>query len=112
MSAEAPAGTLYGSLVAIAATHPDLVWDYAVNHVDLPEFPLNSAERLRIMPGIASQSSDEKRAAELQAYAEQHIPATARRSVIQALAVIREKALFRSARIPEIVRWVSAQQGK
>ncbi|HVW11465.1 MAG TPA: M1 family aminopeptidase, partial [Bryobacteraceae bacterium] len=112
VSGDAPAGTLYGSLIAIAADHPDLVWDYAVGHVDQLGFPLNSAERLRLMPSVASQSSDEKRAGELQAYAEQHIPATARRSVIQAIAVIRDKAVFRSRRIPEIVSWLSAQQGK
>jgi aminopeptidase N len=109
LSPDAPAGTLYGCLVSLAGEHPDLIWEYAKGHIDQPGFPLNSAERLRIMPAIAARSSDENRAGELQAYAEQHIPAGARRAVTSAVAVIKEKAEFRSARIPEIAAWVAAQ---
>jgi hypothetical protein len=48
--------------------------NFALQHVDKPDFPIDSQLRLVLMPAIAMQSSDRKRVADLQAYADQHIP--------------------------------------
>ncbi len=64
------------------------------------------------MPGIASQSSDRKRAADLETYADRHIPASARRNVESAIATINLNVKFRTERLPDIDAWVVKNAAK
>ena len=59
------------------------------------------------MPAIAGNSSDRERIADLKAYADQHLPSTARRNVDEAIFRIEMNAKFRAERIPEIDRWLT-----
>jgi aminopeptidase N len=108
---EAPAGTVEATFGEVSLNHPDLAWNFAIQHVDQPGYPLETAERLRLMPEIARASNDTKRATELDAYARQHIPASARRQVVSAVATIQLNARFRAERMPEMDAWLSRNTG-
>ena len=106
VSPDAPAGTVVSIFRLVSRDHPDLVWNFALQHIDQSGFPLDSSARLRLMPGIASQSSDRKRAADLETYADRHIPASARRNVESAIATISLNVKFRAERLPQIDAWL------
>lgn len=93
----------------VAPTHPDLAWQRAIQYFANPNTSVDPQLQLFLMPDIASASSDLKRIDELEAYAKEHIPASARQAVESAIATIELKAKFRSSRIPEIDRWLAAQ---
>ena len=112
VSPDAPAGTVVSIFRLVSRDHPDLVWNFALQHIDQSGFPLDSSARLRLMPGIASQSSDRKRAADLETYADRHIPASARRNVESASATISLNVKFRAERLPQINRWVANNAAK
>jgi aminopeptidase N len=104
---EAPAGTVGSIFGMVARDHPDLAWSFARQHVDQPGFPMDTFTRLSLMPRIASQSSDRKRAADLTSYAAQHIPASARENVESAISTINLNVQFRAERLPQIDQWLA-----
>jgi hypothetical protein len=65
-----------------------------------------------MMPAIAGQSNDSKRAGELRAYAEKEIPASARQGVEAAVANIELHAKFRAERLREIDAWLANRRGR
>ncbi len=111
-SPEAPAGTVGSTFRSLAANHPDLAWKFALAHVDQPGYPVESFERLRLMPAIASASNDQKRAGELENYARRHIPASAQQNVVSAIATIQLNARLRAQRLPEIDAWLGQYSGE
>jgi aminopeptidase N len=104
---EAPAGTVSSIFELVARDHPDLAWNFALQHVDRPGFPIDPFTRLTMMPRIASQSSDKKRVGDLTAYAAQHIPASARENVESAISTINLNVQFRAERLPQIDQWLA-----
>jgi aminopeptidase N len=109
ISDEAPAGSAIQSLLPIAArNHPDMVWDFAVKHVDQPGFPMDSESRLWLMPNLASRSLNPARAKELEQYADAHIPAGAREHVESAITTLQQTERFRKVRLPEIDSWLAS----
>jgi aminopeptidase N len=109
MGPDAPAGLAPYLFMDVALDHPDLVWKRALQYFDRPGAPLDSQMRLFLMPAIARCSSDHNRLTDLQAYADQHIPANARQSVESAIATIKLNAKFRSERLPEIDKWLAGR---
>ena len=105
---DAPAGFAPNILWMVSDDHPDLAWNWALRHVDRPEFAIDPLTRLFLMPEIAANSSDRKRIADLQTYADQHIPSSARQNVESAIATINLKVKFRSERLPEIDKWLAS----
>jgi aminopeptidase N len=112
IGSDAPAGTTAEILMSVAGAHPDLTWRFAMQHAEQIKPLVDSSTRLAMMPGIASQSNDPKRADELQAYAEQNIPASARQNVQAAVATIGLHAKFRAERLPEIDAWLRNRAGR
>jgi aminopeptidase N len=109
---DAPAGTAAYILFYVSSEHPDLAWNFALQHVDQPGFPVDPMMRLRLMPAIASRSNDRKRVADLQAYADQHIPTSARQRVEAAISTINLDAKFRAERLPEIDEWLASRTAR
>lgn len=93
----------------LAPAHPDLAWQRALQYFAQPNASVDPQMKLWLMPDIASASSDPKRIDELEAYAKEHIPASAREAVESGIATIKLNAKFRLSRIPEIERWLGAQ---
>ncbi len=112
VSPDAPAGTVVSIFLDVARDHPDLAWNFALQHVDQPGFPIDSSTRLGLMPGIASRSSDRKRAADLQTYADQHIPSSARQNVESAISTINLNVKIRSEVPPEIDAWMASHAAR
>jgi hypothetical protein len=61
-----------------------------------------------VIPLIAAASTEGKRVTELQSYADQHIPGSARQSVESAVATINLNRKFKSERLPQITKWLTA----
>jgi aminopeptidase N len=104
-----PAGMFLNMVWFVSKDHPDLSWKFSVDHVDQPGSSMDSMVRLFFMPAIASNSSDVERIRDLQAYADAHIPPSARQHVQDAIGTIKLNSKFRQSRLPEIDRWLKAQ---
>jgi aminopeptidase N len=104
-----PAGTGPYLLSTLAATHPDLVWDLALPHMQDPKSPLDKNERWKLLVSIASKSALPERETTLQAYEAQNVPESARRPFAGALASIRQNRHIAERAVPEITQWIVAQ---
>jgi aminopeptidase N len=104
---DAPSGTTRLMMDAVAAEHPDLVWDFALQHAEQLRPLISSQALLSMMPAIAARSRDPRRIADLQAYADRNIPASARQNVESAITTIKQNAKFRAERLPEIDAWLA-----
>jgi aminopeptidase N len=109
---DAPAGAAVLVLMAAGSEHSDLTWNFALQHVDQPGFPMDPVTRQLVLPLILRGSVDPKRAADLQTYASQHFPANARESVESAISSIKLNVKFRAERIPEIDAWLAKQPAR
>ena len=83
---DAPAGTVDSIFVDVSREHPDLAWNFALQHVDQPGFPIDSSDAPGADAAHREPATDRKRAADLETYAGQHIPASARQNVESAIA--------------------------
>jgi hypothetical protein len=108
----AAAGAAVSVFISVAIEHTDMAWNFALQHVDQPGFPIDPVTRQLLLPAIASRSSDLKRAADLQAYADQHIPSSVREGVESAISSINLNVKFRAERIPEIDAWLAGQTAR
>jgi aminopeptidase N len=69
---------------------------------------LDPLQRLEFAPSLASGADDAARIAELQAFADRHIPAGSRTAVEQAVSQMRYNAEVRARVRPEVDRWLAA----
>jgi len=102
-----PAGTGPYLVLSLASNHPDLVWDFALPHLQDPKLPLENAMRWRIAVEVASRSALPEREAAVKAYEALSVPENARRPFDGALASIRQNRHIAEHAMPEITRWVS-----
>jgi hypothetical protein len=93
----------------LASSHPDLVWDLALPHLQDPKLPLENNMRWRIAVEVASRSALPEREAALKAYEARSVPENARRPFDGALASIRQNRHIAEHATPEITRWVSVR---
>ena len=112
LSPDAPAGSTRAVLGGVAAEHPDLAWNFALQHADQLRQVIESEALLSMMPAIAAGSRDPKRIGDLEAYAERNIPASARQSVDRAIATMKHNAKFRAERLPEFDAWLAAKAAR
>jgi aminopeptidase N len=104
-----PPGTGPYLVTPLASTHPDLVWNLALPHLQDPNLPLENGVRWRLAVNIASRSALPERESALKAYEAQSVPESARRPFAGALASIQQNRHIAEHAMPEITRWVSAQ---
>ncbi len=104
---DVPAGSTPNLLSDIAREHPDLTWQFAVDHVDAPDFPLDRASRMEVIPSLPAASTNPARGAELRRYAAAHLPPEAEREVQSAVARITLNAQVRERELPRIDRWLA-----
>jgi aminopeptidase N len=110
ISSDVPAGSAPGIIGEIAADHPDLTWRFVLAHIDAPDFPVDSDERMVVVPYILSSSADLRRAGDLQAYAKDHLPPAAAREVESAVSQIELNARVRTTQLPKIDAWLSGKR--
>jgi aminopeptidase N len=104
---DAPAGTAPELLYTASAENPDSVWHALSLHFDDPNLPIDEQMRAEVIPAIAGMSAQPDRIADLQQYADKHIPADARQQVVAAAASIRLNMRVRDRTIPQIDDWIA-----
>ncbi len=103
-----PTITTRPSIVAVVAReHPELAFDFIEAHLDLLDSWLEADSRSQFAPRIAGQSFDPKMIARLKAFAEAHIPATARNAAKKAESAIAFHAKARAGQLPAAARWIA-----
>ena len=97
---------------SVADSHPEMAFNFALAHFAEIDALLEADSRAEYIPGLAGQSTELSTIPKLRAYAEAHIPATARQSVVKAEAAISYAAMIRAKRLPEVDRWLKRGLGK
>ncbi|TWB75593.1 aminopeptidase N [Nitrospirillum amazonense] len=95
-------------ILAVADANPDLAWRFVTAHVDAVEATLDQMQRYEFFAGVARRSSDPARIGELNAYAEAHVPATARQGVAKAAGEIAYRVKVAQERLPQVDSWLAA----
>lgn len=97
------------AMVSLASDlHPELAFDFATEHYDEVMTWLEPTTQNRFFPDLVSKGKDEKLVARLNAFAEQHIPATARRATQVAASQIALNSSIRTKRLPETITWLAS----
>ena len=104
---DAPAGTAPELLYSASVENPDSVWHALSLHFDDPNLPIDEQMRAVIVPAIAAMSAQPDRIAELQQYADKHLPTDARQEVVAAVASIHLNMRVRERTIPQINDWIA-----
>ena len=107
---EAPITMRPAVVASVSAYYPQMAFDFATSHIDAINAALEPDSRNEFVPDLARSSHDPAMAAKLHAYAEAHIPETARRSAVISEATIAYSAMVRSKRLPEIDRWLKGRR--
>jgi aminopeptidase N len=108
MSGEPPATTMPQMIRSVARRHPVTAFNFAVAHWDAVSALIEPASRPRYIPDLVSDSSDIALTGKLDAFSEQHIPASARGDIRKAEANIHYLDDIRQERLPEVDRWLGA----
>jgi len=103
-----PSATSSASIInRVAGDHPDLAFDFALAHHEQVDKLVDATSRSRYFPGLGRGSADPAMIGKLQAYAQQHLPATAQGDTKTAIAAVEYRIKVRSKRLPEIDAWLA-----
>jgi len=94
----------------VAKMYPELAFDFIVAHHQAVMTALEPGARTRFVPSLVGQSYEMTMIDKLDRYAETNIPASARQSVVKAIASIKYFSAIRKDRIPEVDRWLNSKQ--
>jgi aminopeptidase N len=104
---EAPVTIRPEIIASVAEHHPELAFDFTLAHLDTVMEAIEPDSRTIFVPQLASHSFDSDLIPRLRAYAEAHIPPTARAAVLQAEAQIAFQASIRTERLPVVSDWLA-----
>jgi aminopeptidase N len=104
---EAPVTARPTIVAAVSNWYPEMAFDFAVAHLDQFNALLEPDSRNQYEVRLASGSFQPEMVAKVQAYAEAHIPATARQTAVKTEAVIASYAQIRAKYLPEIDSWLA-----
>ncbi len=94
---------------SMADDHPRMIWDYYKEHYQEIEADLDPLERIEYAASIAASTGDEEIGRELEAFAAEHLPESAKKSVERAVQFITLQASIKRERLPEVVAWLEAR---
>ena len=100
-----------GMIGAVAGQHPDMAFDFAVAHRARVETLVDASSQARYYPGLGGGSSDPAMIGKLRAFAEAHVPVSARNATETSIANIENRIKVREQRIPVIVAWLEENGG-
>ncbi|MEF9978530.1 MAG: M1 family metallopeptidase [Thermomonas sp.] len=100
-----------GMIGVVAGQHPDMAFDFAVAHRAEVEKLVDASSQARYYPGIGGGSSDKAMIGKLRAFADAHIPASARNATETAIANIEYRLKVKQERMPAIEAWLKKQGG-
>jgi aminopeptidase N len=96
-------------IVRASGRHPEMAVDFAITNWDKLVKQLEVSSANQYVPFLARFSSDPKTIDRLNAFAEARIPPSARQDFVRAISRIRYAADVRAKRLPEVDRWLAAQ---
>ena len=108
-SSELPPTTGPDILRRVSDRHPETAMDFAIAQWPKLSAMLEANSSLQFVPALASNSADLKSVDKLDAFAAAKVPANARQDYVLVNARIRYQAKVRATRLPEVDRWLAAQ---
>jgi hypothetical protein len=108
MTDEAPVTLRPAMIATVSRLHPEMAVDFAIAHIDAINVALEPDSRTEYVPRLARSSHDPAMIAKLDAYADAHIPASARQNVVKADSAIAYGVKIRKDRLPDVDRWLAA----
>ena len=96
--------------VATDGEQPERAWIFAKANLPALLARVSEFESNRIVPHIFANFTDEKRAAELEAFAETNLPPRASRAVALATDEIRFQSAFRTRALRETAAWIAGSE--
>ena len=93
-------------LSAVAETHPDLAFDFAVAHRESVDAMVTASARSQYFARLAAASIDAAMVGKLEAFANAHFASESRRPAESAMARIRYRAKVARERLPEVDDWL------
>lgn len=94
----------------VSQLHPDLAFDFAMSHLAAVNDKLDAPSRSVYFPSLGSRSADAAMIGKINAYANEHLPADARRSAATAVANINDRIRVRSEQLPAIDAWLASRK--
>ncbi|MDE1148749.1 MAG: M1 family metallopeptidase [Azospirillaceae bacterium] len=95
-------------ILAAADANPDQAWRFIAAHADTIQAKLDAIQRYEFFASVAKRSNDPARVDDLNAYAEAHVPADARKGITQAAAEIAFRAKIADGRLPQVDSWLAS----
>jgi aminopeptidase N len=89
--------------------HPELVWDFAQEHMKALLAKQDALGIDSFAPGLFAFWSEPEKAELLQEYAKQNLPPSARRAVAKAVDEIGFRAEFKKRLIPQLKSWIGEE---
>jgi aminopeptidase N len=96
-----------GMIAYVASQHPDLAFDFAIEHMTQVNQLVDGSSRSRYFPRLASSSADPLMVDKLNAYASANLAPSARRDADTAIASVRYRIKIRAERLPAIDAWLA-----
>ena len=105
---EAGPGNSSQIIGAVAALHPDLVFDFALQHRKKVESFVDVSSRSRYLPRLAWRSADPAMIEKLEDYAQRFMTPQSRKPADITISMIRDRIRVRQTRLPDITQWLAA----
>jgi len=96
----------------VSNKYPELAFDFVAAHLDAVNSWLETDSRNQFPLDLAANAHDVAMIAKLKAFADTHIPATARGETVKAESAIAFNAQVRTNRLPNVDRWLAAHNAK
>jgi len=109
LTAEPGATTSPAMVSAVAAGHPDLAFDYALQNREKIDALVDTSSRSRYLAALGSGSVDPAMIVKIENYATRYLTPESRRPADVAIGSIRNRVQVRQTRLPDISRWLEAK---
>jgi aminopeptidase N len=111
LSGEPPETTVLQMISVASRLHPDIAFDFTVDHWDKIESYVPPTTEAHFVPGLIGNASDLKLIDKLNTFAARHIPVDGRQDLRKAESNVRYLAKIRQDRLPEVDQWLKRQSG-
>lgn len=109
---ELPVTTRPSIIRAVSGDHPEMAFDFASKHLDAVTSWLEADSRNQFVPNLATTSNDPAMAGRVKAFANAHIPPTARRDSVKVESGIGFQSEVRTKRLKDIDHWLVRRHGE
>jgi aminopeptidase N len=109
LTAEPGATNSAGMIARVAGEHPQMAFDFAVEHRAQVDTLVDSTSRARYYPGLAAGSVDPAMIGKIRAFADAYIAPTSRRDAETVINGIETRIKLRAQRLPQVDAWLKQQ---